>query len=85
MNHCGMAVYGHTVDHGRRWPKGSPEAGLAATPVGKTSLRVGEKRDKAMGHLSKGGNRWLIGGMRLASEGNGTRHQCLVLAGSGHG
>jgi hypothetical protein len=80
-----MAVYGHTVDHGAAWSKGSPEAGLAATPVGKTSLRAGEKWDRAMGNLSKGGNWRLIGGMRLASEGNGTQRQCLLLGGSGHG
>jgi hypothetical protein len=64
-----MAVYGHTVDHGQRWSKGSLESGLAATLVGKTSTWAREKRDKAMGNLSKGGNRWLIGGMRPASEG----------------
>jgi hypothetical protein len=51
-----MAVYGYTVDHGRWWPKGSPESGIAATPVGKTSPRAGEKKDKAMGNLTKGGN-----------------------------
>jgi hypothetical protein len=44
----------------------------------------GGKRDKEVGNLSKGGNRWLIGGMRPASEGNGTRRRCLVLGGSGH-
>jgi hypothetical protein len=58
-----MAVYGHTVDHRRWWPKGSPESGLAATPVGKTTPWVGEKRDKAMGNLSKNGNQRRIGGM----------------------
>jgi hypothetical protein len=65
-----MAVNGHTVDHGQQWSKGSLEAVLVATPVGKTSSRAGEKRDKAMGNLSKGGNRWLVGGIRPASEGN---------------
>jgi hypothetical protein len=64
-----MAVYGQTVDHGRRWSKGSLESSLAATLVGKTSPWAGEKRDKAMGNLSKGGNWRLIGGMRPASEG----------------
>jgi hypothetical protein len=44
----------------------------------------GGKRDKEMGNLSKGGNWWLIGGMRPASEGNGTRRRCLVLGGSGY-
>jgi hypothetical protein len=70
-----MAVYEHTVDHGRWWPMGSPEFGLAATPVGKTSPWAGKKRDKAMGNLSKGGNQRLVGGMRSVSEGNGTRHR----------
>jgi hypothetical protein len=56
-----------------------------ATPVGKTLPRAGEKRDKAMGGLSKGGNRRFVGGMRPASEGNGTRCRCLVLGGLGHG
>jgi hypothetical protein len=54
---------------------GSPEFGLAATAVGKTSPWAGKKRDKAMGNLSKGGNQRLVGGMRSVSEGNGTRHR----------
>jgi hypothetical protein len=73
------------VDHGQRWSKGSLEAGLVATPVGKTTSRAAEKRDKAMGNLSKGGNRRLVGGIRPTSEGNGTWQRCLVLGGSGHG
>jgi hypothetical protein len=64
-----MAVYGHTVDHGWWWSKGSLESSLAATLVGKTSPRAGEKRDKTMGNLSKGGNWRLIGGMRPTSKG----------------
>jgi hypothetical protein len=75
----------HTVDHRRWWLKGSPEFGLAATSVGKTSPRAREKRDKAMGKLSKGGNWWLVRGMRPASEGNGTWRRCLVLGSLGHG
>jgi hypothetical protein len=65
--------------------EGSPEFGLAATLVGKTSPRAREKMDTMMGNLTKGGNWRLIRGMRSASEGNGTRHRCLVLGGSGHG
>jgi hypothetical protein len=65
--------------------EGSPESGLAATPVGKTSPRAGEKIDTTMGNLTKGGNWRLDRGMKSASEGNGTRHQCLVLGGSRHG
>jgi hypothetical protein len=65
--------------------EGSPEFGLAATPVGKTSPWAGEKTDTMMGNLTKGGNWRLIRGMKPASEGNGTRRRCLVLGGSGHG
>jgi hypothetical protein len=80
-----MAVHEHTVDHGWQWPKGSSESSHVAALVGKTSPRVGEKRDKAMGILSKGSNRRLIRGMGPASEQNGTRRGCLVLGGLGHG
>jgi hypothetical protein len=80
-----MAVFEYAVDHGRWWQKGSPESGLAATLVGKTSPRAREKKDKTMGNLTKGGNQWLVGGMRPVSEGNGTRCRCLVLGGLGHG
>jgi hypothetical protein len=57
VNHYRMVVYRHTVDRRRWWLKSSPESGLAATPVGKTSLRAGEKMDTMMGNLTKGGNR----------------------------
>jgi hypothetical protein len=57
VNHYRMVVYRHTVDRRRWWLKSSPESGLAATPVGKTSLRAGEKMDTTMGNLTKGGNR----------------------------
>jgi hypothetical protein len=65
--------------------EGSPESSLVATLVGKTSPRAREKTDTTMGNLTKGGNWRLIRGMKSASEGNGTRRQCLVLGGSGHG
>jgi hypothetical protein len=42
-------VYGSTVDHGRRWPKGSPELALGATPVSGSSPAVGEKEEEASG------------------------------------
>jgi hypothetical protein len=65
--------------------EGSPESVLVATLVGKTSPQAGEKMDTTMGNLTKGGNWWLVRGMKPTSEGNGTRRRCLVLGGSGHG
>jgi hypothetical protein len=64
--------------------KGSPESGLAPTPVGKTSPCAGEKTDTMMGNLTNGGNWRLVSGMKPASEGNGTQRRCLVLGGLGH-
>jgi hypothetical protein len=43
------AVYGSTVDHGRRWPKRSPERGLGATPVSGSSPAVGENEEETSG------------------------------------
>jgi hypothetical protein len=65
--------------------EGSPESGLVATPVGKTSPQAGEQTDTTMGNLTNGGNWRLIRGMKPASEGNGTRCQCLVLGSLGNG
>jgi hypothetical protein len=42
-------VYGSMVDHGRRWPKGSPERGLGAAPVSGSSPAVRENEEEASG------------------------------------
>jgi hypothetical protein len=44
-----VAVYGSTVDHGRRRPKGSPEHGLGAAPVSGSSPTVGENKEETLG------------------------------------
>jgi hypothetical protein len=41
VDHNRAVVYGSTVDHGQRWPKGSPELTLGAAPVSGNSLVVG--------------------------------------------
>jgi hypothetical protein len=43
VDHNRTAVYGSTVDHGRQRPKGSPECGLGAAPVSRSSPAAGEK------------------------------------------
>jgi hypothetical protein len=52
-----MAVYRSLVDHGRRWPKGSPELTLGAAPVSGSSPAVGKKEEEASGvpTLGEGG------------------------------
>jgi hypothetical protein len=47
VDHDQAVVYGFTVDHGRRWPKGSPELTLGAAPVSGSSPAVGEKEKGA--------------------------------------
>jgi hypothetical protein len=49
VDHDRAVVYGSTVDHGRRWPKGSPELALGAAPVSGSSPAVGEKEKGAPG------------------------------------
>jgi hypothetical protein len=44
-----VAVYGSTVDHGRRRPKGSLELGLGAAPVSGSSPAVGENEEETSG------------------------------------
>jgi hypothetical protein len=41
-------------DHGWQSSKGSPEYGLATTPVGESLPQVGEKREGSMGILTDG-------------------------------
>jgi hypothetical protein len=47
VDHGRTAVYGSTVDHRWRRPKGSPELTLGAASVSGSSLAVGEKEDEA--------------------------------------
>jgi hypothetical protein len=65
VDHDRTAVYGSMVDHGRRWPKGSPELTLDA-PVSGSLPAVGEKENEASGVPTVGeGGRCGVGG-RLA-------------------
>jgi hypothetical protein len=67
VNHDRTAVYGSMVDHGQRWPKGSPELALGVTPVSGSSPAVGEKENQASGVPTVGeGGRCGAGG-RLAT------------------
>jgi hypothetical protein len=69
VDHDRAVVYGSTVDHGRRWPKGSSELALGADPVSRSSPAVGEKGKGARGvstmgeggrcsAVPEGGRRW---------------------------
>ena len=49
MDHNRAAVYGSTVDHGRWCPNGSPERGLGAAPVSRSSPAVGENEEETSG------------------------------------
>jgi hypothetical protein len=49
VDHDRAVVYGSTVDHGRRWPKGAPQLTLGAAPVSGRSPAVGEKEKPAPG------------------------------------
>jgi hypothetical protein len=58
-----VAVYGSTVDHGRRRPKGSLECGLGAAPVSRSSPAVGENEEETSGVPTMGeGGRCGAGG-----------------------
>jgi hypothetical protein len=52
---------------------GSPESGLAATPVGESLPQVGEKREGSTGNLTEGFNGCLGGGggPTMVDEGGG--------------
>jgi hypothetical protein len=66
-------VYGSTVNHGRRWPKGSPELVLGAAPVSGSSPTVGEKEEEASGVLTVGeGGRCGAGGRPATVDCNGS-------------
>jgi hypothetical protein len=49
VDHDQIVVYGSMVDHGRRWPKGSPEHRLGAALVSGSSPAVRENEEKASG------------------------------------
>jgi hypothetical protein len=85
VDHDRAVVYGSTVVHGRRWPKGSPELTLGATTVSGSSPAVREKKKEALGvpTVGEGGRCGARG--RPAMEGNGTWCRCLVLGDSWHG
>jgi hypothetical protein len=63
VDHNWAAVYGSTVDHGRRRPRGSPERGLRATPVSGSLPAVGENEEETSGVPTMGeGGRCGAGG-----------------------
>jgi hypothetical protein len=49
VDHDRAAVYGSTVDHGGRRPKGSPERRLRPAPVSGSSPAVGENEEETSG------------------------------------
>jgi hypothetical protein len=55
VDHSRTVVYGSMVDHGRRWPKGSPELALGSAPVGGSSPAVGEKEASGVPTVGEGG------------------------------
>jgi hypothetical protein len=64
-------VYGSTVDHGRLWPKGSPERALGAAPVSGSSPAVGEKEKGALGVPTMGEGGWCgVGGRPVTVDRN---------------
>jgi hypothetical protein len=70
----GTAVYGSTVNHGRWWPKGSPELALGAAPVSGSSPAVGEKEEEASGVPTVGeGGRCGAGGRPTMVDHNSGR------------
>jgi hypothetical protein len=72
MDHDRVVVYGSTVDHGWRWPKGSPEPALGAAPVSGSSPAVGEKEKGASGVPTVGeGGRCGAGGRPTLVDRNG--------------
>jgi hypothetical protein len=73
VDHDRAVVYGSTVDHGRRWPKGSPELELRVAPVSGSSPAVGEKEKGAPGVPTVGeSGRCGAGGRPTTVERNGS-------------
>jgi hypothetical protein len=74
VDHDRAVLYGSTVDHRRRWPKGSPELTLGAALVSGSSLAVGEKEKGAPVVLTVGeGGRCGAGGRPVTVDRNGDR------------
>jgi hypothetical protein len=72
MDHDRAVVYGSTVDHGRRWPNGSPELALGAALVSGSSPTVGEKEKGAPRVPTMGeGGRCGAGGRQATVDRNG--------------
>jgi hypothetical protein len=72
VDHNRAAVYGSTVDHGRRWPNGSSERGLGAAPVSESSPAVRENEEETSGVLTVGeGGRCGAGGRPATVHRNG--------------
>jgi hypothetical protein len=72
VDHDRAVVYGSTVDHGRGWPKGSPELALEAAPVSGSSPAVGEKEKGASRVPTVGeGGRCGAGGRPATADRNG--------------
>jgi hypothetical protein len=72
VDHDRAVVYGSMVDHGRQWPKGSPELALEAALVSGNSPTVGEKENGAPGVPTVGeGGRCGAGGRPAMVDQNG--------------
>jgi hypothetical protein len=72
VDHNRAAVYGSTVDHGRRWPNGSPERGLGAASVSGSSPVVRENEEETSGVPTVGeGGRCGAGGRSATVNRNG--------------
>jgi hypothetical protein len=74
VDHDQTVVYGSTVDHGRQWPKGSPELTLGAALVSESSPVVGGKEEEASGVPTVGeGGRCDARGRPATVDHNGVR------------
>jgi hypothetical protein len=72
VDHSWAAVYESTVDHGRRWPNGSPQRGLGAAPVSRRSPAVRENEEETSGVRTVGeGGRCGAGGRPATVNRNG--------------
>jgi hypothetical protein len=86
VDHDRAVVYGFMVDHGRRWPKGSPELTLGAGPVSGSLSAVGEKEKGAPGIPTTGeGGRCGAGGRpaTMDQNGGGLEHGAIRLEAPG--
>jgi hypothetical protein len=53
VNHCGMAVYEHTVDHGRWWPRARRSPALQPLWRGKPHRGLGKRQIRRWGTLPR--------------------------------